>query len=74
LLRRALSWLLAARAWPIVFPVYLLWRDVVEIDGQRYRFNGLLRRFRNEQALRDYLGRGMASKIESASNDDQTRP
>jgi len=56
LLRRVISWLVAVRAWPITFPAYLLWGDVVEIDGQRHKFRGVLRRFRNELALRDYFG------------------
>jgi hypothetical protein len=40
----------------MVFPVYLLWGDVVEINGQLHRFKGVLRRFRNEQALVDFFG------------------
>ena len=59
-LRRAISWLCAVRASPIVFPTYLLWRDVVEIDGRRYRFKGVLQRFRTDQALCDYFGHGQS--------------
>ena len=51
------AWLVAVRARPIVFPAYLLWRDVVEIDGQRHKFRGVVRRFRNERALVEYFGR-----------------
>ena len=55
-MRRAFSWLVAVRARPLTYPTYLLWRDVVEIDGQCHRFKGALRRFRSEQALLDYFG------------------
>jgi hypothetical protein len=56
-LRRAIFWLVVPRALPMVFPKYLLWRDVVEINGQPHRFKGLLRRFRDERSLVDYFRR-----------------
>jgi hypothetical protein len=57
LLRRALSWLVVPRPLPLAFPKYLLWGDVVEINGQRHKFKAVLRRFRDEQSLVAYFSR-----------------
>ena len=55
-LRRAITWLVAPRALPMVLPAYLFLGDVVEINGQLYRFKAAFRRFRDERSLLDYFG------------------
>ena len=54
-MRQEISRLVGVRARPIIFSAYLLWGDVVEIDGHRHRFDGVLRRFRSEQDLVEYI-------------------
>ena len=37
------------------FPVWLLNEDIVELDGQVYRFHGVIRRFKDLEAMRQYF-------------------